>query len=117
MAIDAAGARAVCRMVMVRFRGKFGRQMTLTTDRITRGIESLAVRIMAVAAGDTGLVHSALGKRTPDENFVLNLPVGVIATVGEQGGHKMIQKLWVTFGGPGKGTASGMTISTDFDFS
>ena len=49
--------------------------MALSTQPITLGDGGVAVRIVAIGAHHTGLVHFALYKRSVNVHFIANLPI------------------------------------------
>ncbi len=80
-ALRAAGSRRVVVMAGgVEFRGR----VALRADRVARRPQLLAVRIVAIGAGDAVRVHPALQERAVVEDLVAHLPVGVIQTGLEQ---------------------------------
>ena len=58
-------------------------RVTLQTDAVTGCSQFVAVRIVAIAAGDARREHPALLERAVIVDFVLHLPVGVVETMAE----------------------------------
>ena len=79
MAINTLRARIV-RPIMKMMAGVIIglRRMAASTDLITIGFQLQAVRLMAVTAAHTTLVHFALHKRAIDINLILYLTISVI---------------------------------------
>src|SRR5262249_38604751 len=61
----ALGAGAAGRVMMVCRVVELRRLVTLSANRVALGAQLAAVRLMAIAAGDTGRVHAALQERAP----------------------------------------------------
>ena len=55
-----------------------GRLVTAGAKRVGLHVGLTAMRVMAIGAGYTCLVHLALYERPMHEDFILDLPVGVI---------------------------------------
>ena len=83
-----AGDGRVHRLVaMVRDRGVFVGRVTLQTGRIAGKAQLGAMRIVAIAAGDTGGEHLALLERAVIINLIQQLPIGVIEPAAQRRNH------------------------------
>jgi hypothetical protein len=67
--------------MMMMFREiEFRRQMALRTEPIALLAERQTMRLMAIGAGDAGMIHAALDERTIFEDFAIDLPIGLRPT-------------------------------------
>jgi len=64
-------------MVAVPCGGVFVGRVALQTDAVTGYFQLIAVRVVAIAAGDAGRKHFALLERAVIVDFILHLPIGV----------------------------------------
>ncbi len=78
MAVDALRARAARLVMGVGGDVELGWQMALRAKRIAFGPQGEAMRLMAVRAGDAGMMHAALQERAIFEHLAVDLPVGMI---------------------------------------
>jgi hypothetical protein len=83
VAVDALRARAALPVMMVLHGIEFRRHMALRAERIALRAERQTVRLMAIGAGDAGMIHSALDERPIFEHLAVDLPIGTI-----EAGHK-----------------------------
>ena len=114
MAVDTGTARSAGSMPMM-LRAVVARwQVTLPAHSITVGDELIAVRIMAVCAYHTRLMHFALNKRAVDIDFIAYLAIRPIKRIFDQGQPVGIQKRLarVVFS---QRAASGMTTTAGID--
>ena len=92
VAIDALGAGAAWLMMMMFRDIEFRRQMALRAEPIALRAERQTVRLVAIGAGDAGMIHAALDERAIFEHFAVDLPIGMIEAGLEQGGQIGIEK-------------------------
>ena len=92
MAIDALCSGAAW-LVMMMFRDiEFRRQVALRAEPIALLAERQTVRLMAIGAGDAGMIHAALDERAIFEHFAIDLPIGMIEAGLDQCGQIGIEK-------------------------
>lgn len=77
---------------MVGHRVVRGRRLALDAHGIAGRAEPLAVRIVAIAAGNARLLHSTLQPRTQDEHCILLLPVWTIELRRQRRRQVVVQK-------------------------
>lgn len=82
--VDALRAGAAGRGMMVLRHVEFGGHVTLGAKRIAVGPQLGTVRIVAIGAGDPGVMHAALQERAVLIDLAVYLPVGVIKAALEQ---------------------------------
>ena len=63
---------------------EFRRQMALRAEPIALLAQCQTVRLMAIGAGDTGMIHAALNEGTIFEHFAIDLTIGMIEARFEQ---------------------------------
>ena len=85
VAIDALRTGAALRVMMMLRDIEFCRQMALRAEPIALRAERQTMRLMAIGAGDAGLIHAALDERTIFEHFAIDLPIGMIEAGLKQG--------------------------------
>jgi hypothetical protein len=79
--------------MMMMFRDiEFRRQMALRTEPIALLAERQTMRLMAIGAGDAGMIHAALDERTIFEDFAIDLPIGLIEAGFDQCGQIGIEE-------------------------
>jgi hypothetical protein len=92
VAIDALGAGAAL-LVMKMFHDiEFRRQMALRAEPIALLTERQTVRLMAIGAGDAGMIHATLDERAIFEHLAVDLTIGMIETGIKQGGQVGIEE-------------------------
>jgi len=91
MAGHALGANAVRRVVVMRRRVEFCRQMALRTHGVTAGPQTKAMRLMAVRTGNTSAVHPALQEGTVFEYLPIDLAIGMVLAGFQQRWHIGVQ--------------------------
>ena len=79
-------------MTMVLDDGVLGGRMALRTGGIARKPHLLGMRVVAVAAGDAGLVHLALAEGPPDEHLVLLLAIGMVEALAQRHRQEMVEQ-------------------------
>ena len=92
MAIDALCAGAALRVMMMFRDIEFRRQMALRAEPIALRAERQTVRLMAIGAGDAGMIHAALDERAIFEHFAVDLPIGMIEAGLKQRGQIGIEE-------------------------
>src|SRR4029077_8313163 len=112
---DASGACVLRLMVMVRCRVVFTRQVTRSAEGIAFDAELSAMRVVAVAAGDTIRIHFALQERTPVIDLAALLAVGVIKRICQQRRTIVIKKRPAGFVALCDLAAPRVTLRADFD--
>jgi hypothetical protein len=80
-------------MMVVGLRRELRRQMTLRADRVPGRSQLLTVGLVTIAAGHPGLEHTALGERSPYENFVFDLSVRMVEAPRQQSRHEVVQEV------------------------
>ena len=78
VARDAGGAGALLAMEVMAARGERLGPVALGAHLVAPGPKPRGVRVVAVRAGDPGVVHAALQERAPVVDLVPHLPVGVV---------------------------------------
>src|SRR5208283_5027978 len=79
--------------VMIMFRDiEFRRQMALRTEPIALRAERQTMRLMAIGAGDAGMIHAALHERAIFEHLAIDLTIGVIEAGLKQRGQIGIEE-------------------------
>ena len=102
--------------MVMRRRIVLGRQMARGAEGVSLRAEFLCVRLMAVAAGHSGVIHAALEERSPDVDFVALLAVGKIQLRREERRAVEIEERQSGMIAIFDLTAPGMTLRTDVNF-
>ena len=114
MAIDALRASAALRVMMMFRDIEFRWQMALRTEPIALLAESQTVRLVAIRAGDAGMIHATLDERAIFEHFAVDLPIGMIEAGIEQRGQIGIEESracgWIPCDHLAAGMASGAHV-------
>ena len=92
VAIDALGTGAALRVMMMLRDIEFRRQMALRAEPIALRAERQTVRLMAIGAGDAGMIHAALDERAIFEHLAVDLPIGMIEIGLKQRGQVGIEE-------------------------
>ena len=115
MAIDALRAGAALLMMMMFHDIEFRRQMALRAEPIALLAERQTVRLMAIGAGDAGMIHAALDERAIFEHFAIDLPIGMIEAGLEQCGQIGIEERRACRGILCNHLAAGVASRTDVE--
>ena len=115
VAVDAARAPPRSLMMMMRRGVVLRRQVAGGAERIALGAHLLAVRLVAVAAGDSGVIHAALPERAPDIDLVALLPVDVIQVLRQKRRPIEVEEGQAGSISVGDLTAPRMALRTDID--
>ena len=93
VAIGTLGTGAVSTVVVVSRYIVGGGLMALRAYRVTIRSQLRRVRVVAIAADNTGLLHLALDKRTVNVNLIEDLPVRVVHRLLKQTQRVRIQQV------------------------
>ena len=93
VAIDALCADAALLVMMMLRDIEFRRQMALRAEPIALLAERQTVRLMAIGAGDSGMIHAALDERAIFERLAVDLPIDMIEAGLEQRGQVGIEEI------------------------
>jgi hypothetical protein len=93
VAIDALCAGAALLVMMMLRDIEFRRQMALRAEPIALLAERQTVRLMAIGAGDSGMIHAALDERAIFEHLAVDLPIGMIEAGLKQRGQVGIEEI------------------------
>ena len=115
VAVGARGAGAAGRVAMVAGAVVLARRMALRAHRIAVSTQFLGVRVVAIAAGHALAVHLALQPRTPHEDFVALLAVGVVQARCQHRRQVVVEKRLAGLVALGDLGATGVAPGADLD--